>query len=126
MPSYQLLKHAHIGCAALTILLFLLRGALRWARPALLATRPLRIAPHLIDTLLLACAIGLLTLGRINPLTTPWVLAKIFGVLLYIMLGSIALKRGQSPAARLSAFAGALAVLGYIVAVAFSKQVWPL
>jgi uncharacterized membrane protein SirB2 len=47
-------------------------------------------------------------------------------LLLYIVLGSIALKRGKTRASRLAAFAGALAVFSYIVSVALTKQPLPL
>ena len=47
-------------------------------------------------------------------------------LLLYIGLGSIALKRGKTRAVRLSAFIAALAVFAYIVAVALTRQAWPL
>jgi hypothetical protein len=43
-------------------------------------------------------------------------------LLVYIVLGTIALKRGRSPAVRAGAFAAALAAFGYIVGVALTKD----
>lgn len=125
MEAYQVFKHAHMGFAALTALSFSGRGILRFTRPALLTARPLRILPHVVDTLLLVSAIGMLTVAGLNPLEAPWVMAKIAGLLCYIVLGTFALKRARTPQRRILAFAAALLVLAYIVAVAFTKQVWP-
>jgi uncharacterized membrane protein SirB2 len=124
MEAYQVFKHAHMGFAALTILSFSGRGILRFTRPELLAAKPLRILPHVIDTLLLASAIGMLMVAQLNPLEASWVMAKIVGLLCYIVLGTFALKRARTRQGRLLAFAAALLTLGYIVAVAFTKQVW--
>ena len=126
MLSYPMLKHAHMGFAYLSILLFTLRGLLLWLRPEKLAWRPLRILPHVIDTLLLSCALGLLWLGHWAVLQTPWILAKIGALLLYIGLGTVALKRGKTRTVRLVACAAALLVVIYIVLVAKTKLAWPL
>ena len=42
------------------------------------------------------------------------------------MLGTIALKRGKTPAVRATAFALAVLVFAYIIGVAVTKQAWPL
>jgi len=125
MPDYLMLKHAHAGFAYLTVLSFAARGLMMAAKPAWLVAKPVRIAPHLIDTLLLACAIALLVVGQLNPLHIPWLQAKIVALLVYIGLGTVALKRGKTPAVRWGAFFAALATVLYIVAVAKTKLVWP-
>ena len=79
-----------------------------------------------MDTLLLAAAIGMLAVARINPLDSSWLTAKIVALLVYIGLGTIAIKRGHTRSGRLLAWLLALATLAYIVAVAFTKQAWPL
>lgn len=95
-------------------------------RPDALRASWARITPHVVDTVLLVAAIGMLVTGRINPLDAPWLLAKIGALLVYIGLGTVALKRGRTRGVRLGAWLGALAVLLYIVSVALTKQVWPL
>jgi uncharacterized membrane protein SirB2 len=47
-------------------------------------------------------------------------------LLAYIILGSIALRRGHTGAVRLAALAGALLAAGYVVAVALTKNPLPL
>ena len=124
--SYLAFKHLHLTCVGLSAALFFVRGLLMLWRPdALRASWP-RITPHVVDTVLLVAAIGMLVTGRINPLDDPWLLAKIGALLVYIGLGTVALKRGRTRGVRLGAWLGALAVLLYIVSVALTKQVWPL
>ena len=123
--SYTLLKHLHITTVYLTLALFLLRGVWMLMDSPRLQARWVRIVPHVNDTLLLAAAIGLLATTWGNPLQHPWILAKIVGLLAYIGLGTVALKRGRSKAVRIKAFVAALGVFAYIVAVAVTKQVVP-
>ncbi len=122
---YTALKHLHLLTVAITLGLFLLRGAWMLADSPRLGARWVRIVPHINDTVLLAAAIGMLGVGGLNPLQQPWIMAKIGGLLAYIGLGTVALKRGRTKAIRVAALIAALAVLAWIIAVAFTKQVIP-
>lgn len=124
--NYLAFKHLHLACVGLSATLFLVRGLLMLGRPEALQARWARVLPHVVDTVLLSAAIGMLVVGRIHPLDAPWLLAKISALLVYIGLGTVALKRGRTRGVRLGAWLAALAVLLYIVAVAMTKQVWPL
>jgi uncharacterized membrane protein SirB2 len=96
-------------------------------RGSSLATRRLtRIAPHVIDTLLLAAALGMLAVSATDPLDHPWLLTKIAGLMVYIVFGMFALRRAKSRAGRYSAFAAALAVFAFIASVALTKSAWGL
>lgn len=123
--SYTLLRLLHTGTVFVTLALFLLRGFWMLLDSPRLSQRWVRILPHVNDTLLLAAAIGLLVVAEINPLDQPWIMAKIIGLLAYIGLGTVALKRGRTKAVRVKAFVAALGVFAYIVAVAVTKQVVP-
>ncbi|MCP1674961.1 putative membrane protein SirB2 [Natronocella acetinitrilica] len=123
--DYIVVKHLHSTMALLTISLFLLRGVWMIAWPGMLQRRWVRIVPHVIDTVLLASAITMLVMISLNPLTQGWLMVKILGLVAYIVLGTIALRRGRTKPARIAAFVGALLVFFYIYAVAFSKQPWP-
>ena len=70
----------------------------------------------------LASAIALAVVIENYPGTHAWLSAKVVGLLLYIVLGSIALKRGRTRAVRIAAFFAALGVFAYIVAVALTKS----
>ncbi|MBK6741764.1 MAG: SirB2 family protein [Hydrogenophilales bacterium] len=123
--EYTLLKLIHIGTVYITFGLFLARGLWMLLDSPRLQDRWVKILPHLNDTLLLTAAIALVFVGDLNVLDNPWLIAKISGLLAYIGLGTLALKRGRTKAQRAVFFFAALAVFGYIIAVAVTKQVIP-
>ncbi len=123
--EYTLLRLMHIGTVYVTLVLFVLRGFWMLLDSPKLQQRWVRILPHVNDTLLLIAAIGLVVVAELNPLQQPWILAKIIGLLAYIGLGTVALKRGRTKPIRVMAFIAALVVFAYIVAVAVTKQVVP-
>lgn len=124
--AYVLLKNIHLATIVITLALFLLRGAWRLMDSPRLDQKWVKIVPHTNDAILLSSAIGMLVVGKLNPLDHGWLMAKILALLAYVALGTIALKRGRTPLQRNLAFVGALAVFAYMVAVAFTKQVWPV
>ncbi len=121
MP-YIALKHLHVTFVALSGLLFLVRGIWMLRASPNLEQRWVRIVPHIVDTLLLASAIGLAVVSHQYPGQMPWLTAKVVGLVAYIVLGTIALKRGRTQGVRTAAFVGALACFAYIVAVAVTKN----
>lgn len=122
---YLALKHTHITFAALSILFFALRGFWMLSTPEKLQQRWVRIAPHIIDTLLLASAIALTFTISQYPFSDAWLTAKLIALLAYIMLGTIALKRGKTKISRTLALTMALLCVGYIVWVALSHNPQP-
>jgi uncharacterized membrane protein SirB2 len=125
IPIYSLLKDLHLACVVLSGGGFVLRGAWMMRGSPMLARRWVRVAPHLVDTALLASAIALAVMIGQYPLVHGWLTAKVLGLLAYIVLGTIALKRGRTRGVRVAAFCGALLVFAYIVAVAITKSVVP-
>ena len=123
--NYLLLKHIHVTAVVLSFGLFLLRGLWMLAGSERLRRRWVRIVPHLIDTVLLASAIGMLLVLQLNPLTQGWLSAKIAALLTYIGLGTVALKRGRTRVIRVTAWLAALATFGYIATVAWYKHPFP-
>jgi uncharacterized membrane protein SirB2 len=123
--DYLSLKHFHMGCAALSGTLFLLRGKWMLRASPMLQQKWVRIAPHVIDTLLLASAIGLAVWSHQYPGQQPWLTVKLVALLGYIVLGSIALKRGRTREQRLAALVAALALFLYIGMVAVTKRPFP-
>lgn len=123
--DYSLLRTLHIATVHLTLVLFLVRGFWMLTDSSLLKARWVKVLPHVNDSLLLFAAIAMLVVGGLNPLEQPWLLAKIIGLLAYIALGTVALKRGKTKAIRVQAMIAALAVFGYIVAAAITKQALP-
>lgn len=124
--SYFTLKLVHVSCAALSISLFILRGIWMLRDSAWLRQRWVGIVPHVIDTVLLTSAILLALLTAQYPGIHDWLTAKIVALLLYIALGTIAIKRGATRTIRGAAWLAAIAVFAYIVAVALSRNPLPL
>ena len=125
IATYTLLKYLHVICVVLSGAGFVLRGAWMLQGSPLLAQRWVRVLPHIVDTVLLASAIALAVMLEQYPLVQGWITAKLIGLVVYIVLGTIALKRGRTRGVRLTAFGGALLVFAYIVAVALTKSVLP-
>lgn len=119
---YMLLKNLHITLATLSISGFILRGVLMMRASPLLRRRVARIAPHLIDTLFLATGIGLIMEINLAVLQNAWLVAKLLGLVLYIVLGMIAMRFGRTPQVRTLAFVTAVAMFAYIVGAALSKS----
>ena len=122
MPTYLALKHLHLTTVVLSFALFALRGLWMLADSPQLQRRWVRIVPHIIDTGLLASAIALTLVIQQYPFVQGWLTAKVLGLIAYIILGSIALKRGRTKPIRATAWVAALAVFGYIASVAVTRS----
>ena len=118
----DILQTVHVGSAMLSITGFVLRGVWMLQDSPLLRARATRILPHVIDTVLLLSAIALALRIAQYPFVHAWLSAKVLALLVYIVLGSIALKYGRSRRTRSFAFAAALGVFFYIVAVAIARS----
>lgn len=84
----------------------------------LLSHRVVKIAPHIIDSALLASAIFLAIQIKQYPFSDNWLTAKLLALLAYIGLGIIALGRGKTKRIRTVALVLAITTFGYIVSVA--------
>lgn len=116
--SYFLLKHIHVSCAGLSFALFFLRGIWSFNEAPIMRQRWVKVVPHIVDTLLLASALMLAFTIQQYPFVDAWLTAKFFGLVLYIVLGSVALKYGKNKTIRMVAWFAAMAVFAYIVLVA--------
>jgi len=123
--GYTLIKQIHLTTIAVTLGLFLLRGFWMMAESKRLQARWVRIVPHVNDTLLLASGIALAVLLQQYPLVHGWLTAKFFALIAYILLGTVALKRGRTRGVRIGAWFAALLVFGYLVAVARTHDPLP-
>ena len=123
--TYTILKHVHVTCVALSGTGFALRSLWMLQGSPMLGRRWVQTLPHVVDTCLLASAIWLAVLVGQAPLAHAWLTAKVVGLIVYIALGTIALKRGRTRGIRIAAFIGALLAFAYIVSVALTKSVLP-
>ncbi|MDR5750884.1 MULTISPECIES: SirB2 family protein [unclassified Caballeronia] len=122
MSDYFLpLRAVHMTFAALSIASFFVRWLWMLLDSPLLHKRATRIAPHVIDTALLLSALALVAIIGFGA-NAAWLSAKIAGLVVYIVLGTFALKRGRTKAVR--AFTGVLAIatFAFIASVARSHD----
>lgn len=120
--SFLILKSLHIGCAVISYTLFFLRGIWSLNDSNVMRQRWIRIVPHIVDTLLLSTAIALAYSIEQYPFIDAWLSAKFFALLLYIGLGSNALKYAKNKTVRVIFWLAAQAVFGYIVLVAINHK----
>lgn len=123
--SYLALKHLHVTCVVLSGLGFSLRGWWMLTGSPLLRTRLARSVPHVVDTLLLGSALAMAWQSGQYPFAQNWLTAKFFGLLAYILCGTMALKRGRTPRQRLLFLVLALVAFAYIVGVALMRSPLP-
>jgi uncharacterized membrane protein SirB2 len=115
---YLVLRNLHIACAILTITLFVLRGALMLANSPWQRNVVLRNLPHVVDTVLLTTALMLTTIIHQYPFAVDWLTVKVLLLVIYVVLGSLALKRGRTRAIRITALVAALIVVAFLLSVA--------
>lgn len=114
----SLLKLLHVSCVMISYTLFFLRGIWMLNNSCIMQQRWIKIAPHLVDTLLIFSAILLAySIGQ-YPFHDAWLTEKFLALLLYIWLGSIALHYGRTKVQRLLAWLAAQAVFACIVIIA--------
>lgn len=121
---YFALKTTHITLVLASGALFLARGigglmGRGWGMSA-----RVRFLSYGLDTLLLLAGVSLWFLLDLNPLRDAWLGSKLGLLLLYIVLGSLALKRAPSPGLRGLSFVAALACFGLMLSVARLHHPW--
>ena len=126
MIAYYLqIKWVHVAAVIASGALFGLRGLLVWAgREQLAMWAPLRYLSYSIDTVLLTAALMLVTILHQYPFVHAWLTVKVLLLVVYIVLGTLALKRGKTMNQRRIWFVAALAVYLFIVSVARSHSPW--
>lgn len=122
MGAYLWVKYLHVGCVILSLSGFAARGALMLVGSPLLNARWVRVAPHVVDTLLLASAAWLAWALEQYPFVHGWLTAKVLGLLAYIGFGMVALRRGRTKGVRAAFFALACASAAYVVWVALTRD----
>ncbi|KUM54644.1 MULTISPECIES: SirB2 family protein [Rheinheimera] len=118
---YMAYKHFHLLMVVLSVSFLLVRYAMSLKPAAMLQTKFFKIAPHVIDTLLLVSAVLLMITLQQYPFVHAWLTEKFLAVLAYIGLGVMAFK-GRTAAIRWICFLGALGWLGLVLRVAMTKQ----
>jgi len=117
-----LIKIIHLTSVTLTIIGFVVRGILLLRESPHMQAMWVRKAPHIIDTVLLASGIALAWVTHQSPLEQPWLAIKLLALLLYIGLGLVAFRFAKTAALQLTSWLAAIAVFGFMVSVAMTKN----
>jgi uncharacterized membrane protein SirB2 len=119
---YLVVKYVHVVSVVLSLTGFFLRGILMMRDSPLLGARWIRVVPHINDTVLLVAALSLAAMSGQYPFVVGWVTAKVLGVIAYIILGALALREASTRTMRIICWLASLAVFGWIVSVALTRQ----
>jgi len=122
METWLAIKLAHITFALVSISFFMVRAIWSVFESPLLQKIWVKVLPHIVDTLLLASAIYLIIASSQYPFQQHWLTAKLLALVVYILLGTMAIKRGKTALQRGVFALLAIAVFGYMLAVAFYRS----
>ncbi|HET9693314.1 MAG TPA: SirB2 family protein [Steroidobacteraceae bacterium] len=115
---YLALRQAHITFAIVSVSIFALRGLLMLAGSPHANSGWLKYPSYTVDTLLLTAALMLTSVIHQYPFQADWLTMTVALLVVYVVLGSIALKRGRTRRARVGAFVAALLTVGFLFTVA--------
>lgn len=118
LEYYLPIKYLHVTAATLSILFFMLRAWWSVCEMPILQRRWVKVAPHLVDTLLLVLGVVLMVILSLWPHQHPWLAAKLIALLVYIGLGTVAIKRGRKPLVRAIAALAAMTTFIYMLGTA--------
>jgi uncharacterized membrane protein SirB2 len=121
---YPQIKLVHVYAVIASGALFALRGGAQLAGAGWTMAAPLRYLSYTVDTVLLTAALMLATILHQYPFVHGWLTVKVLLLVVYVVLGSLALKRGRTPALRAWCYFAALAVYLFIASVARAHNPW--
>lgn len=120
---YTQIKWMHVAAVLASGSLFLLRGLLlQTGQQRLAMAAPVRYLSYSIDSVLLTAALMLLTILPHAVFANGWLTVKLVLLVVYVVLGSFALKRAQTPRVRLMCYLLALLVFGFMLSIARSHH----
>lgn len=119
---YFALKHTHMLLALITFLFFLTRATWAFMDSPLLQKKLIKIAPHIIDTLLLLSAIVLVIVTGMYPFVYAWVTAKVIALVAYIVFGLFTIKLAKNNLQRGAFFGLSIITFLYMAKVAITKN----
>ena len=115
---YPQIKHIHIVIAVLSGSLFAVRGGFALAGARRPQSLPVKWVSYAIDTALLTAAMMLLTILPWTMFANGWLLAKVCLIVVYVVLGVMAMRPHRLPRERARYYAAALIVFASIYGIA--------
>jgi uncharacterized membrane protein SirB2 len=115
---YPQIKSVHVAMVMASGVFFTLRGSgalagFRWP-----LSWPVRALSYAIDTTLLTAALMLLSILPWGVFANGWLLLKVALLVVYVVLGYMALRPGRSRQARIMLFVIALLTYGWMYTIA--------
>jgi uncharacterized membrane protein SirB2 len=115
---YPQIKLVHVAAVLLSGGLFLLRGLAVQGGLRVGMVAPVRFLSYGIDIVLLSAALMLVAVLPSAVFANGWLWAKLGLLVVYVGLGTFALKRGRTPRVRLACFIAALLVYAGMYTIA--------
>lgn len=119
---YPQIKLVHLAAVLASGGLFALRGIARQLGGRWSMAAPARFLSYGVDIVLLSAALMLVAVLPAAVFANGWLWAKLALLVIYVGLGTLALKRGRTPRVRRLCFVAALLVYGAMFAVARSHH----
>lgn len=115
---YPQIKQAHVLLALLSGTLFALRGLASLLQAGWPQWLPVRMLSYAIDAALMTAALMLLAILPWSMFGNGWLAVKLLLLVVYIILGSLALRRGRSRRTRAICFTLAVIVFLWMLTIA--------
>lgn len=115
---YPQIKQFHIFVALLSGSIFVMRGAFLLGGAQWPQALPVKWLSYAVDTALLTVALMLLTILPWAMFANGWLLTKVVLIVVYVVLGVLALRRGRTRRMRALCFVLALLTFGAIYGIA--------
>jgi uncharacterized membrane protein SirB2 len=115
---YHEIKWVHVAAVLLSGSVFMLRAVATNLGAAWAMAAPLRYLTYAVDTALLTAALMLTAIVRQYPFVDAWLTVKVLLLVLYIGLGTFALKRGRTRPVRTACAVAAIVTFALIISVA--------
>ncbi len=122
---YLIAKHSHLTLVLLSVSFLIIRVIAASVNAQWLQQKWAKIAPHIIDTLLLISVIVLMALLQQYPIVNGWLTAKLIALIAYIIFAARAMKANKNAATRFTFLFIALCCIAYMATVAITKNPLP-
>lgn len=120
--AYPLLLKTHLGLVVTSVGLFSVRACAALQGQGWPLSKAWRRASEGVDTALLTAGAGLWWLLQLNPLHTPWFGLKLGLLLVYIALGSVAMRSAASTPLRALCLMAALLCVAFMASIALARH----
>lgn len=123
MSLFYIIKAIHISSALLSISLFLLRSYWLLKSPKMLTIKPIKVLPHIIDSILLTSAFIMIYINKIPlGIESPWITSKVVAVIFYILLGLYIFKFSKNNYQKYISLVMSVLIYIYIINTAITKN----